>query len=176
MDSNPIIPEILDNWRCEKCPLKGDSKLLTTRNRSLECKKNYFPSKIKTLLVAESPPRIFFVQPDRYFYAPGKIKFGTLFYFTMSVIFEKEMKNRENYTKEYLLDKFKKDFYLTDVVKCPINGLKDKRKKNKAIDCCSEYLKQELNRLEYDKENLIFIGKDTFKKVEKKLDLNCRPT
>ena len=174
MDSNPIIPEILENRYCQRCPLIEDSKLIATRNRSLEVKKHYFPRKIKALLVAESPPTRFFTQPDRYFYAPGRIKYGTLFYFMMSAIFEKELKICENYPKEYFLDKFKKDFYLTDMVKCPIDKLGNE-KKNMAIDYCSEYLKQELHKLEYNGENLIFIGKSTFKKAEKKLDLKYRP-
>jgi len=67
MDSNPIIPEILENRYCQRCPLIEDSKLITTRNRSLEVKKHYFPRKIKALLVAESPPTRFSHNPTGIF-------------------------------------------------------------------------------------------------------------
>jgi len=49
-------------------------------------------------------PVISKVLSDRYFYASGSIRYGTLFYFMMLVMFKETMKN---YDKEYFLNRFK---------------------------------------------------------------------
>lgn len=89
----------------------------------------------------------------------------------MSVLFKEEMKEYPKYTKEYFLKRFKekRGFYLIDMVKCPINKL-PKKEKRKAIESCSKYLNKELNSLDFQK--VIFIGKGTFKKVKKYLNLD----
>ena len=88
----------------------------------------------------------------------------------MSVLFKEEMKRYSKYTKEYFLKRFERErgFYLIDMVKCPINKLSRKEKKE-VIVSCSKYLNKELSSLSFQK--VIFIGKDSFKKVKRFLDL-----
>lgn len=172
MNMNPIVLEVLANKYCENCILRKNGKLLAARDKALEYNKYHFSSSIKTLFVAESPPTKFCEQSDRYFYAPGKLRYGTLFYFMMAVLFEDDVKIHKNCGKEHFLNKFKKEFYLIDMVKCPIDKLSRERKA-KAIASCAEYLKRELHALKFQK--LVFIGKGSFKRVEKNLDLDFRP-
>jgi hypothetical protein len=113
------------------------------------------------------------VQPERYFYAPGKILYGTLFYFTMCVLFGKEMKCYKTLNKEYFLEKFRSEgFFLIDMVKCPIDKLL-KSEKMKAIESCAKYLERELHSLKFGRA--IVIGKGSFKIVSERLDVGFTP-
>jgi len=172
MVMNPVTPIVLANRYCENCVLRGCEKLLAARDRALEFNERYFPASIDTLFVAESPPTSFCEQPDRYFYASGKVRYGTLFYFTMSTLFEEDIKNRENRDKQHFLNRFKEKFYLIDMAKCPVDKLQEDEKA-KAITSCSKYLKDELFSLKF--RNLVFIGKGSFKRIEKYLNLNPKP-
>ena len=163
---------MLANKYCEDCVLSKRQKLITIRNKTLEINKQYIPSSIKSLLVAESPPTKFSDQSNRYFYASGPIRNGTLFYYVMSVLFKDDMKNYYNYDKKYFLDKFKETFYLIDMVKCPIDKL-PKEEKIQTITSCTEYLKRELSSLKFQK--VIFIGKSSFKRAKSYLNLSFEP-
>jgi hypothetical protein len=133
----------------------------------------YVPTRIETLLLAESPPTRFRVQPNRYFYAPGRIRHGALFYYTMSVLFEEEMRSYKNLNKEYFLNKFKdRGFYLVDMVKCPIDKL-PRDEKTEAIESCAQYLRRELGALSF--ERIIVVGKGSFEIARRKLNLSFDP-
>ncbi|WXG41347.1 MAG: uracil-DNA glycosylase family protein [Candidatus Freyarchaeum deiterrae] len=157
---------------CNGCILSERKDYIDVRDETLKINAKYVPNeKIKILFVAESPTISFLRDKNRYFYAPGQIRYGGLFYQMMYVLFEEEMKECSKFTKEHFLDRFKmeKGFYLIDMVKCPINKLLRKEKR-KAIESCSKYLNKELNSLSFQK--VIFIGKSSFKEVKAYLDLN----
>jgi hypothetical protein len=170
---DPIIREVLADRYCRGCVVRGREDLVEVRDRALRLKMQYVPLIIEKLLVSESPPTKMQVQPERYFYAPGKILYGTLFYFTMSVLFGKEMKSYKTLNKEYFLEKFRSEgFFLIDMVKCPIDKLL-KRKKMKAMESCAKYLERELHALKF--RRVIVIGKGSFKIVSKRLDPSFSP-
>jgi len=165
------ISEILGNKYCKECILSKSKNHILVRNETIRINQSYAPEKIKLLFVAESPPMAFLEDRSKYFYASGQVKRRGLFYHMMSVLFKEEMKEYPKYTKEYFLKRFKgkRGFYLIDMVKCPINKL-PKKEKRKAIESCSKYLNKELNSLDFQK--VIFIGKGTFKKIKKYLNLD----
>ena len=168
---NPVISEILDNKHCKGCILNERKDYIVVRDETIKLNANYAPNKIRILFVAESPPMAFLREQNRYFYAPGQIKYGGLFYHMISVLFKDEMKEYSKHTKEYFLERFKieKGFYLIDMVKCPVNKL-PKKEKRKAIESCSKYLNKELISLDFEKA--IIIGKGSFKKGKRYLDLD----
>ncbi len=168
---NPVVFEVLNNKYCKGCVLSGSENHIFVRNETIEINQRCAPEKIKTLFVAESPPMAFLEDSSRYFYAPGQIRYVSLFYHIMSVLFDKEIRNYSKFTKEYFLKKFetKRQFYLIDMVKCPINKL-TKEEKRQAIESCSKYLNKELHSLDFEK--VFFIGKSSFKKASRYLDLD----
>ena len=167
---NPIILEILGNKYCKGCILNKRDDYITVRNETIKINTKYVLDKIRILFVAESPPMGFLRDLGRYFYAPGEVKYGGLFYHMMSALYENEMKAGLKSSKERFLERFKgKGFYLIDMVKCPVDKL-PKREKRKAIVSCSKYLNKELGSLYFEKA--IFIGKGSFKDVKAHLDLS----
>jgi hypothetical protein len=170
---DPIIREVLADRHCRGCVVRDREDLVKVRDRALDLKTHCVPSTIEKLLVSESPPTKMRVQPECYFYAPGKILYGTLDYFTMSVLFGKEMKSYKTLNKEYFLEKFRSEgFFLIDMVKCPIDKLL-KSEKMKAIESCAKYLERELHALKFGR--IIVIGKGSFKIVSKRLNLGFSP-
>ncbi len=171
MTMNPIIHRILNDKYCKECILYESKKYTHVRNKTIEINSRYAPATaFRILFVAESPPMFFFKDSIKYFYALGKIERNELFYNMMSVLFEKEMINFPDVSKEIILDKFKECYYLIDMVKCPINKLKDKRRKRKVIESCASYLNEELHTLNFGKA--VFIGKSTFRVAKNHLNLD----
>jgi hypothetical protein len=172
MTVDKILGEVIANKYCKGCVLSECQDLVEIRDRSIEFRMKYIPSRINTLLVGESPPMRL---DERYFYAPKEVQKGTLFCHTMDVLFEKEMKEIKTRGKEYFLNRFRdQGFYLTDMTKCPINNL-SKDEKAKPLESCSQYLKMELDAFGFKSIRTIFIGKGSFKIVRRKLDLTFDP-
>jgi len=166
---DPILAEVIANRYRGSCVLNKCQDLIKLRDRAIQYRMLYIPSRVDTLLMGESPPA---KVAERYFYAPGEVRNGTLFYYTTSVLFEKEMKNCKNRQKEYFLNMFKDHgFYLIDMAKRPINRLVNKDDKRKALESCTQYLTRELDALGFERVRTIFVGKGSFEIVSRKLDL-----
>ena len=148
-----VILNVLSNKYCSECFLFKSKEHVYVRNETLKMNAKYIPETIKILFVAESPPWAFTNDRTAYFYASGeKIAYGGLGYYMIPILFDEKIT-----TKEQFLQKFKESgFYLIDMVKCPINKLSKKEKKE-AIKHCAKYLDVELHSLTFQKA--VFIGK-----------------
>lgn len=83
------------------------------------------------------------------------------------------MKHYRDFNKEHFLSKFmNQGFYLIDVVKCPIDKL-PKDEKEKAIVSCTQYLRNEVDSLIFNR--IIVIGKSSFRIVRRSLDPSFDP-
>lgn len=162
---NIILP-VLSNKYCLGCPLSESKEHIYVRNETLKMNAKYVPENLRILFVAESPPWAFTNDRTAYFYASGeKIAYGGLGYYMIPILFDEKIT-----TKEQFLQKFRESgFYLIDMVKCPINKLSKKEKKE-AIKHCAKYLDVELHSLTFKKA--AFIGKTSFKAIKKHLSLN----
>ena len=123
-------------------------------------RKEYKPSEIKCLLIAESPPKS---EGGRFFYNPDQEKYDFLFRSVMEVIFtDFKVKYRRGQKRIYL-QKFKeKGFYLIDAVDEPIND-KNQRERNKIIKRNLENKIREIDELISKDTPIIFIKKNIFK-------------
>jgi len=163
---NPVISLILSNVYCKGCPIFENRECtdrIDARNRALELNRQYVPSSIKVLLVAESPPRVFIWDKRAYFYASGPERRNSIAYYVNQVLFKAE-------SKEKFFEKFKEcRFYLIDMVKCPLGNL-PYEKRIQVIKHCARYLSDELHTLKFEK--VVFIGKSTFKIIKNYLRVN----
>jgi len=164
---NPVIPRVLSNVYCRGCPIFENYVCrVGARNKALELNNRYVPDTIKILFVAESPPRAFIRDDRAYFYASGSERRNSIAYHMNQVLFRAE-------SKEEFLKKFKENgFYLIDMVKCPLGSLSMKERLQ-TIECCAKYLNEELHTLKFEK--VVFIGKGTFKILERKRLLTLDP-
>lgn len=161
--SSPVLG-VLGNKYCAVCPLSKSPEHLGVRNQTVPMNARYFPkAAIKLLLVAESPPMAFAKNRTSYFYAPKKMKESKLAYHTMCALF-----NTQFLTKEQFLEEFSKENYLIDMVKCPINKLENKDKREPLL-CCAKYLNEELHALNFKKA--LLIGKTSYSVISSRLDL-----
>jgi len=161
---NSAISLILNNVYCKGCPIfegRECASRIDARNRALELNRQYVPTTIKVIFVAESPPRAFIQDQRAYFYASGPERRSSIAYYINQVLFR--AKSREEFFEKFR-EKFReRGFYLTDMAKCPIGGL-PREKRVQAVKRCAKYLDEEFHTLKFEKA--VFIGKTLSKSLK----------
>jgi len=161
---SPVL-NVLSNKYCEQCAVYKSKEHIAVRNETIALNSKHFPEgSIRLLFVAESPPMAFAQNKTSYFYANGPMKYGKLSYRMMSVLFRQKFDRKEDFLREFM-----KEFYLVDMVKCPIDKLDSKNEKEDAIKHCAKYLNEELHSLKFQKA--VFVGKGSFGIAKSFLDL-----
>ncbi|MDA2936478.1 hypothetical protein MYX06_04640 [Patescibacteria group bacterium AH-259-L05] len=133
-----------------------------------ELRRKYRPTKIKYLLIAESPP---VCEDDevRFFYNPKQEKWDFMFKAIMEVIFPDFKTGYKKGDKHRYLQKFKEaGFYMIDATDTPINNL-TLRERNDRIESESENKIKEIRRLISKETPIFLIKKNIFKIFHSKL-------
>jgi len=127
--------------------------------------KPYLPEQIDILFVAESPPHIK-KPPIRYFYNRDCTKGDSLFRNLIEVLFPGEYDRN----KSEMLEKFKvNNYFLIDAVEYPINHIKSKRQRNKAVEENVDDLMNRIKRLPQPK-GIVLIKKNVYEILYQRLE------
>jgi hypothetical protein len=92
---------------------------MKARDEALELNEKHVPDKITILFIAESPPRAFIRDKRAYFYASGPERVNSNECRIDQVLFRSKDKNE-------FFKRFREcEFYLIDMIKCPIRAPED---------------------------------------------------